>query len=67
MTCIDSRLDDGEKYAEFLIKKGADINARARDGSTALLMACFWSQNKVAQFLANNGANLDASTHAIVN
>lgn len=66
MTCINPNLYDGEKYAEFLIQRGANVNTTDKAGRTALLMACHWSDKMVAECLIKYGANLNASTHSYV-
>jgi ankyrin repeat protein len=43
----------------YLIKKGADMNARDTKGDTALLLACKSKCFKAAKILIENGANLD--------
>ena len=42
--------------AEFLLSKGADINARAKDGSTALSLAMEENDAQMAALLKANGA-----------
>ncbi|TGK35947.1 ankyrin repeat domain-containing protein [Leptospira gomenensis] len=48
--------------AEFLIRKGADVNARTRDGHTALMMAAFNRYPQIVKLLIRSGADVNAST-----
>jgi ankyrin repeat protein len=48
--------------AEFLIGKGADVNARTRDGHTALMMASYNRFYSIVELLIQNGADVDAVT-----
>ena len=50
--------------AEILLKAGANINAHAVDGQTALHSAAQKGWNKVLKFLIENGASLDATDAA---
>jgi ankyrin repeat protein len=43
--------------AELLIKKGADLGARNRDGSTALHTAAFFAHPQIVKLLLDNGAD----------
>jgi peptidoglycan/LPS O-acetylase OafA/YrhL len=45
---------------EALIARGADVNARNRDGSTALHVAAMWGKAKTADVLIENGADVNA-------
>lgn len=47
--------------AKFLIKKGADINIKANDGATALILACGCSE-EIAKQLLDKGADIHALT-----
>ena len=38
-----------------LIKEGADVNARSRDGMTPLGIAAFWGYADIAEILLQNG------------
>ena len=40
---------------EGLIKEGADVNARSRDGMTPLGIAAFWGYADIAEILLQNG------------
>merc|ERR1711988_359487 len=42
---------------EALCNRNADVNATARDGSTALHRACAWCNTSVVETLLKNGAN----------
>ena len=46
--------------AEFLIQKGADVNARNRDEGTALHGAAFLGHADIAELLIQRGADLNA-------
>ncbi|MDE0638822.1 MAG: ankyrin repeat domain-containing protein [Candidatus Poribacteria bacterium] len=43
----------------FLLEKGADINARNRDGNTALHAAAFLGRAEAAELLLKHGVNVD--------
>lgn len=45
-----------------LVAAGADVNARAADGSSALLEAVLWRHDEVAEWLLAHGADADAAT-----
>lgn len=47
-----------KKVAEFLFEKGADVNARAKDGSTALLFAVIRQDAEMARWLIGKGADV---------
>ena len=46
--------------AEELIRAGADVNAKNRDGGTPLHEAAFMGQDRVARALLQNGADVEA-------
>ena len=48
------------KVAEFLIQKGADVNARNRDGGTSLHGAAFLGHADIAALLIQKGADINA-------
>ena len=48
------------EIAEQLIKAGADVNAKNRDGSTPLHEAAFMGRSTMARILIQNGADMDA-------
>lgn len=53
----------GKKHddvALFLISKGADVNAKAKNGSTPLHMAARWGRLKLAQMLIQKGSDVNA-------
>lgn len=52
--------EDSLAAIPLLLKAGADINAHAADGQTALHSAAQKGWNKVVSFLVENGASLDA-------
>ncbi|TGK08053.1 ankyrin repeat domain-containing protein [Leptospira semungkisensis] len=45
--------------AEFLIKNGADVNAKTRDGHTALMMAAYNRNPEFVELLLRNGAKVN--------
>ena len=47
-----------KKVAEFLFEKGADVNARAKDGFTALFFAVMRQDAEMARWLIEKGAKL---------
>ncbi|TGN03108.1 ankyrin repeat domain-containing protein [Leptospira dzoumogneensis] len=50
---------EGEvEIAEFLVRNGADINAKTRDGHTALMMAVYNRNLDIVKLLLKNGANV---------
>ena len=56
-------LFDHAETAELLIQKGADVNAKGRDGGTPLHSAAFLGQIETAKLLIQNGANVNAKNH----
>lgn len=48
------------EIAEQLIKAGADVNAKNRDGGTSLHEAAFMGRDRIARILLQNGADMDA-------
>ena len=48
------------EIAEQLIKAGADVNGKNRDGGTPLHEAAFMGQDRVARILIRNGADVEA-------
>lgn len=44
---------------KFLLDRGANINARAADGTTALLLATAYRDQRLAQFLVQRGADVN--------
>ncbi|MDP7032933.1 MAG: acyltransferase family protein [Planctomycetota bacterium] len=49
-----------EEAVRFLIRKGADVGARNRDGGTALHSAAFLGQSGVVELLIASGAEVDS-------
>ncbi|MGJ4715883.1 ankyrin repeat domain-containing protein [Leptospira interrogans] len=48
--------------SEYLIRHGADVNARTRDGHTALMMATFNRYPEIVKLLIRSGADVHAMT-----
>ena len=44
------------EMAEFLIQNGVDVNARGKDGRTALFWAIVYGQHQIAELLLQSGA-----------
>ena len=42
-----------------LLKKGADINAKNKDGETALMKMAKWGELELVKYLVENGVNID--------
>ncbi len=49
--------------AKRLLAAGANVNAQRDNGQTSLHGAALWGWNTFVQFLADNGANLQAADH----
>jgi len=45
-----------EELVKFLIQKGANVNAKANDGTTALSLATAEGRQNIVEFLEANGA-----------
>jgi hypothetical protein len=45
-----------EKLVNFLIQKGANVNAKANDGTTALSLASAEDHQNIVEILKANGA-----------
>ncbi|RHX92351.1 ankyrin repeat domain-containing protein [Leptospira stimsonii] len=48
--------------AEYLIRNGADVNARTRDGHTALMMAATNRYPEIVKLLIKSGADVHATS-----
>ncbi|RHX87949.1 ankyrin repeat domain-containing protein [Leptospira stimsonii] len=48
--------------AEYLIRNGADVNARTRDGHTALMMAATNRYPEIVKLLIRSGADVHATS-----
>ena len=47
------------KMASFLLEKGADVNSKKMDGSTALHMAAFMARPEMVKMLLEKGADAE--------
>ena len=54
---------DNTEIAKFLIAKGADINAKSRDGSTPLHSAAFLGHTEIAELLIQKGAKVNPKNY----
>ena len=54
---------DVTEIAKFLIEKGADVNAKSRDGSTPLHSAAFLGRAEIAELLIQSGADVNPKNH----
>ena len=54
---------DNTEIAKFLIAKGADINAKSRDGSTPLHSAAFLGHTEIAELLIQKGAEVNPKNY----
>ena len=54
---------DNAEIAKFLIEKGADVNAKSRDGSTPLHSAAFLGRAEIAELLIQKGANINPKNY----
>jgi ankyrin repeat protein len=48
-----------KEVVEFLIQKGADIEAKDNDGMTALMKASFMGRKEIVELLIQNGADVN--------
>lgn len=62
LLCAHSPRDTDQATATLLLDAGAQIDARTKDGSTALMSAVFSSRVEFVRFLLNAGANINAAT-----
>jgi ankyrin repeat protein len=51
------------EIAKFLIEKGADVNAKSRDGSTPLHSAAFLGRAEIAELLIQKGADVNPENY----
>ena len=51
------------EIAKFLIAKGADVNAKSRDGSTPLHSAAFLGHTEIAELLIQKGAEVSPKNY----
>ena len=54
---------DATEIANFLIEKGADVNAKSRDGSTPLHSAAFLGHTEIAELLIRKGADVNPKNY----
>ncbi len=54
---------DEVKIAQFLTEKGADVNAKNRDGSTPLHSAAFLGRAEIAELLIQKGADVNPENY----
>lgn len=63
MICVNPNLPNSEKYAEFLLENGADINKQDKSGRTAFLMVCHWEEDELIDIFLKKKPNLNLSTY----
>ena len=51
------------EIAKFLIEKGAEVNAKSRDGSTPLHSAAFLGNAEIAELLIQKGADVNPKNY----
>ena len=56
----DAVLKERNSEIKSLLKQGADVNAKDKDGWTLLHRASFWNRIDIAKFLIENGADVNA-------
>jgi ankyrin repeat protein/spore coat protein CotH len=54
---------DNTEIAKFLIEKGADVNAKSRDGSTPLHSAAFLGRAEISELLIQKGADVNPKNY----
>ena len=52
----------GMPVIDLLVRRGADVNSRTRNGTTPLHTAVLYARLEVAEFLAGKGADLNAKS-----
>jgi len=60
-TLHEAAADGDIEQVKLLIAKGADVNAKDRDGRTALFIAAVWDCKDIAKLLIAAGANVNAT------
>ena len=57
------QINGNYKSAEILIKKGANINDKGREGATALHLAILYDNDRIAELLIDKGADFNIRTN----
>ena len=57
------RLDNNYAVVKRLLDRGADVNAEDDNTMRPLSIACSWNAVRVAEYLLDNGADIDAGGH----
>lgn len=62
MTALSlSSIEEGDlEMFKYLLKKGADVNVKNDDGSTALMIASLYGNLEMVKYLIENGADINA-------
>lgn len=63
MICVNPNLPDSQKYAEFLLEAGADLNKQDKSGRTAFLMVCHWEETELIDLFLKKHPNLNLGTY----
>lgn len=58
---INSAASGDLEQVRILVKMGVDVNAKDKDGRTALMGASLWGHLEVVKYLIANGANANVS------
>jgi hypothetical protein len=59
MDCSTAAAQGDLRSLEKLLRAGADINTRSKDGMTPLSVAAFWGYTDVVKYLLENGADIN--------
>jgi len=57
--------DNDIDQVKLLLNAGTDVNAKDRDGATAIHMAAFHGHTEMVELLLDRGADVNAQTHDI--